>query len=87
MCSKEVERVILYEDNNITARINANNGDRFGAEQRRQIQIHQNTVAVMERQLRRERRNRMKQILCNICFLLLVVLCGLAVLLSVILKK
>jgi t-SNARE complex subunit (syntaxin) len=41
----------------------------------------------MERQLRRERRSRMKQILCNICFLLLVVLCGLAVLLSVILKR
>jgi hypothetical protein len=87
MCSKEVERVLLYEDNNITARINANNGDGFGAEQRRQIQNHQYTVAVMERQLRRERRSRMKQILCNICFLLLVVLCGLAVLLSVILKR
>ena len=87
MCSKEVERVILYEDNNITSRINENNGDRFSAEQRRQIQNHQHTVAVMERQLRRERSSRMKQILCNICFLLLVVLCGLAVLLSVILKR
>ena len=87
LCSKEVERVILYEDNNITDRINENNGNRFGAEQRRQLQNHQYTVAVMERQLRRDRRSRMKQILCNICFLLLVVLCGLAVLLSVILKK
>ena len=87
LCSKEVERVILYEDNNITDRINENNGDRFGAEQRRQIQIHQHALAVMERRLRLERRNRMKQILCNICFLLLIVLCGLGILLSVILKK
>jgi len=87
LCSKEVERVILYEDNNITARINENNGDRLGAEQRRQFQIHNHALEIMERRLRRERRNRMKQILCNICFLLLVVLCGLGVLLSVILKK
>jgi hypothetical protein len=87
MCSKEVERVILYEDNNINAGINANNGDRFGAEQRRQIQLHQRALDIMEIRLGNERRNRRKQILCNVCFLMLVVSCGVGVLLSVILKK
>ena len=87
ICSKEVERVILYEDNNVNAGINENNGDRVGAEQRRQIQLHQHALDIMERRLNRERRNRRKQIMCNICFLVLVVSCGLAVLLSFITKK
>lgn len=87
ICSKEVERVILYEDNNINAGINENNGDRVGAEQRRQIQLHQHALDMMERRFSRERRNRRKQIICNICFLVLVVSCGLAILLSFITKK
>ena len=87
ICSKEVERVILYEDNNVNAGINENNEDRVGAEQRRQIQLHQHALDIMERRLNRERRNRRKQIMCNICFLVLVVSCGLAVLLSFITKK
>lgn len=85
MCSKEVERVILYEDSSLNAGINENNGNR--AEQRRQIQLHQHALDIMERRLSRERRNRRKQILCNICFLILIVSCGLAVLLTVITKK
>ena len=87
ICSKEVERVILYEDNSLNAAINENNGDRVGDEQRRQIQLHQHALDIMERRLSRERRNRRKQILCNICFLVLVVSCGLAILLSFITKK
>jgi hypothetical protein len=87
ICSKEVERVILYEDNNLSAAINENNGDRVGAEQRRQIQLHQHALDIMEIRLNRERRNRRKQIICNICFLALVVSCGLAILLSFITKK
>jgi hypothetical protein len=87
MCSKEVERVILYEDNNLSAAINENNGDRVGAEQRRQIQLHQHALDIMERRLNNERINRRKQILCNVCFLILVVSCGLGVLLSIITKK
>jgi hypothetical protein len=85
MCSKEVERVILYEDSSLNAGINENNGNR--AEQRRQIQLHQHALDIMERRLSRERRNRRKQILCNICFLILIVSCGLAVLLTIITKK
>ena len=87
MCSKEVERVILYEDNNLNAAINENNGDRVGAEQRRQIQLHQHALDIMEIRLNHERINRRKQILCNVCFLILVVSCGLGVLLSIITKK
>lgn len=88
MCSKEVERVILYEDSSLNAGINENNGNNItGAEQRRQIQLHQHALDIMERRLNRERRNRRKQILCNICFLILIVSCGLAVLLTVITKK
>jgi hypothetical protein len=87
MCSKEVERVILYEDNSLNAGINESNGNRSGAEQRRQIQLHQHALDIMERRLSRERRNRRKQILCNICFLILIVSCGLAVLLTIITKK
>jgi hypothetical protein len=87
ICSKEVERVILYENNNLNAEINENNGDRVGAEQRRQIQLHQHALNMMERRFSRERRNRRKQIICNICFLVLVVSCGLAILLTVITKK
>ena len=87
ICSKEVERVILYEDNSLNAAINENNGDRVGDEQRRQIQLHQHALDIMERRLNRERRNRRKQIMCNICFLVLVVSCGLAILLSFITKK
>ena len=89
ICSKEVERVILYEDNNLNAGINENNnGDRVGAaEQRRQLQLHQQALDIMERRLNLERRNRMRQILCNVCFLLLVVICALGVLFSVITKK
>ena len=85
MCSKEVERVILYEDSSLNAGINENNGNR--AEERRQIQLHQHALDIMERRLSRERRNRRKQILCNICFLILIVSCGLAVLLTIITKK
>jgi len=87
MCSKEVERVILYEDSSLNAGINENNENRSGAEQRRQIQLHQHALDIMERRLSRERRNRRKQILCNICFLILIVSCGLAVLLTMITKK
>ena len=91
LCSKEVERVILYEDSNINAGINAgmneNNDDGFGAEQRRQNQLHNQALEIMERRLNLERRNRMRQILCNVCFLLLVVICALGVLFSVITKK
>lgn len=87
MCSKEVERVILYEDNSLNAGINESDGNRAGAEQRRQIQLHQHALDIMERRLSRERRNRRKQILCNICFMILIVSCGLAVLLTVITKK
>lgn len=88
ICSKEVERVILYEDNNVNAGINENNGDRVrDAEQRRQLQLHQHALDIMEIRLNHERRNRRKQIMCNICFLVLVVSCGLAILLSFITKK
>jgi hypothetical protein len=88
LCSKEVERVILYEDNNINAGINENNGDRDGAaEQILQLQYHNHALEIMERRLNLERRNRMRQILCNVCFLLLVVICALGVLFSVITKK
>jgi len=89
ICSKEVERVILYEDNNLNAGINENNnGDRVGAaEQRRQLQLHQQALDIMVIRLNRERRNRCKQLLCNVCFLILIVSCGLAVLLSIITKK
>jgi hypothetical protein len=87
MCSKEVERVILYEDSNLNAGINENNGNRVRADQRRQIELHQHALYMMERRLSRERRNRCKQLLCNVCFLVLVVTCGLAVLLTVITKK
>ena len=88
LCSKEVERVILYEDNNINAGINENNGDRVGAaEQILQLQYHNHALEIMERRLNLERRNRMRQILCNVCFLLLVVICALGVLFSVITKK
>jgi len=90
ICSKEVERVILYEDNNINDGINENNnnnGDGIGAEQRRQIQLHQHALDMMERRFSRERRNRCKQLLCNVCFLILIVSCGLAILLSLITKK
>lgn len=87
ICSKEVERVILYEDNSLNAAINENGGNRVGAEQRRQYQLQQHALDIMERRLGRERRNRRKQILCNICFLILVVSCGLAVLFTVITKK
>lgn len=88
ICSKEVERVILYEDNNVNAGINENNGDRVrDAEQRRQLQLHQHALDIMEIRLNHERRNRRKQIMCNICFLVLVVSCGLAILLSFITKN
>ena len=89
ICSKEVERVILYEDNNLNAGINENNnGDRVrDAEQRRQLQLHQQALDIMVIRLNRERRNRCKQLLCNVCFLILIVSCGLAVLLSIITKK
>jgi len=89
ICSKEVERVILYEDNNLNAGINENNnGDRVGAaEQRRQLQLHQQALDIMVIRLNRERRNRCKQLLCNVCFLILIASCGLAVLLSIITKK
>jgi len=86
MCSKEVERVILYEGN-LNAEINDNSGNRVRADQRRQIELHQHALDTMERRLGRERRNRRKQILCNICFLILIVSCGLAVLLTIITKK
>jgi hypothetical protein len=93
-CSKEVERVILYEDDNINAGINENNnnnnhgdGSGVGAEQRRQIQLHQHALDIMQRRLHRGRRNRRKEIMCNICFMILIVLCGLAILLSFIIKK
>ena len=88
MCSKEVERVILYEDNNLNAEINENNGDRVrDAEQRRQFQLHQHALNMMERRFSRERRNRRKQIICNVCFIILVVSCGVGILLSVIIKN
>ena len=87
ICSKEVERVILYEDNSLNAGINESNGNRVGAEERRQFQLQQHALDIMERRLGRERRNRRKQILCNICFMILIVSCGLAVLLTVITKK
>ena len=87
MCSKEVERVILYEDNSLNAGINESDGNRVGAEERRQFQLQQHALDIMERRLGRERRNRRKQILCNICFMILIVSCGLAVLLTVITKK
>ena len=91
ICSKEVERVILYEDSNINAGINArmneNNDDGFVAEQRRQNQLHNQALEIMERRLNLERRNKMRQIMCNVCFLLLVVICALGVLFSVITKK
>jgi hypothetical protein len=90
-----VERVILYEDDNINAGINENNnnnnnhgdGSGVGAEQRRQIQLHQHALDIMQRRLHRGRRNRRKEIMCNICFMILIVLCGLAILLSFIIKK
>jgi hypothetical protein len=85
MCSKEVERVILYEGN-LNAGINENHGNRVGAEQRRQIQLHQHALNMMERRFSRERRNRRKQIICNVCFIILVVSCGVGILLSVIIK-
>jgi hypothetical protein len=95
MCSKQVERVILYEDNNDDDGINENNnnnnnnddGDGLGAEQRRQIQLHQHALVIMQRRLNRGRRNRRKEIMCNICFMILIVSCGLAILLSFITKK
>jgi len=93
MCSKEVERVVLYEDDNINDGINENNnnnhgdGSGVGAEQRRQIQLHQHALDIMQRRLHRGRRNRRKEIMCNICFMILIVLCGLAILLSFIIKK
>uniref|UniRef100_A0A6C0I1X1 Uncharacterized protein n=1 Tax=viral metagenome TaxID=1070528 RepID=A0A6C0I1X1_9ZZZZ len=86
MCSKEVERVILYEGN-LNAGINENHGNRVGAEQRRQIQLHQHALDIMERRFSRERRNRRKQIICNVCFIILVVSCGVGILLSVIIKN
>lgn len=85
MCSKEVERVILYEGN-LNAGINENYENRVGAEQRRQIQLHQHALNMMERRFSRERRNRRKQIICNVCFIILVVSCGVGILLSVIIK-
>jgi hypothetical protein len=85
MCSKEVERVILYEGN-LNAGINENHGNRVGAEQRLQIQLHQHALNMMERRFSRERRNRRKQIICNVCFIILVVSCGVGILLSVIIK-
>jgi hypothetical protein len=97
LCSKQVERVILYEDDNINAGINESNnnnnhGDGFGvgavgAEQRRQIQLHQHALDIMQRRLHRGRRNRRKEIMCNLCFMILIVSCGLAILLSFIIKK
>ncbi len=86
ICSKEVERVVLYEGN-LSAGINENHGNRVAAEQRLQIQLHQHALNIMERRFSRERRNRRKQIACNVCFFILVVSCGVGILLSVIIKN
>ena len=88
MCSKVVERAELTQEEFDEI----NNGDdildnRITAEQRRDIQLHQHALRVMERQIRHDRRNGNKRLFCHVCFLLCLILCAGGVLAAVITKN
>lgn len=88
MCSKVVERGELTQEEFDEI----NNSDdildnRITAEQRRDIQLHQHALRVMERQIRHDRRNGNKRVFCHVCFLLCLILCAGGVLAAVITKN
>ena len=88
MCSKVVERGELTQEEFDEI----NNSDdildnRITAEQRRDIQLHQHALRVMERQIRHDRRNGNKRVFCHVCFLLCIILCAGGVLAAVITKN
>ena len=88
MCSKVVERGELTQEefdeiNNSDDRLD----NRITAEQRRDIQLHQHALRVMERQIRRDRRNGNKRFFCHVCFILCLILCAGGVLAAFITKN
>jgi hypothetical protein len=86
MCSKVVERAELTQEEFDEI----NNSDRFDnrmtAEQRRDIQLHQHALRVMERQIRHDRRNGNKRFVCHVCFILCLIICAGGVLAAVVTK-
>jgi hypothetical protein len=90
ICSKVVERAELtqeeFDEINNSGDI-MNHHDGITPQQRRDIQLHQHALHVMERQLRRDRRNNNKRFVCHVCFILCLILCAGGVLASIITKN
>ena len=94
MCSKVVERAELTQEefdeiNNSGDRMNHHDGitAQQRREQRRDIQLHQHALRVMERQIRHDRRNHNKRFVCHVCFMLCIILCAGGVLATIITKS
>jgi hypothetical protein len=89
LCSKVVESGELTQEEfeEINNSGNGMNRNRITAEQRRDIELHEHALRIMERQIRRSRRNNNKRFLCQVCFIICLILCAGGVLVAVIKKN
>ena len=91
LCSKVVESGELsqeeFEEIYNSGNGNGTNSNRMTAEQRRDMQLHEHALRMMERQIRRDRRNNNKRFVCHVCFILCVFLCAGGVLAAIITKN
>lgn len=90
LCSKVVESSELTQEefdeiNNSDSGISR--GNRMTAEQRRDMQLHEHALRVMERQIRRDRMHNNKRFVCHVCFILCLILCAGGVLAAIVTKN
>ena len=90
LCSKVVESSELTQEefdeiNNSGSGMSR--GNRMTAEQRRDMQLHEHALRVMERQIRRDRMHNNKRFVCHVCFILCLIICAGGVLAAIVTKK
>jgi len=90
LCSKVVESSELTQEefdeiNNSDSGMS--HGNRMTPEQRRDMQLHEHALRVMERQIRRDRMHNNKRFLCHVCFILCLILCAGGVLAAIVTKN
>lgn len=79
LCSKVVESSELTQEefdeiNNSGSGMSR--GNRMTAEQRRDMQLHEHALRVMERQIRRDRMHNNRRFICHVCFIFCLILCA-----------
>lgn len=92
LCSKVVESSELTQEefdeiNNSGNGMNGINRNRMTAQQRRDMELHEHALRIMERQIRRDRIHNRKRFVCQVCFIVCLILCAGGVLASVITKN